>query len=239
MIVTTSWDDGDVLDQRLAGILDRYGIPGTFYITRTWRSPRLSEAGIRALAGRHEIGAHTLNHPDLTLLSRTAKRDEIEGSKKWLEDIVGEPVSMFCYPFGHFDDETKTVVAEAGFRGARTTQQFVVTPGQDRFAVPTTLHVHPIMLRRGNARDFATYLFRARLASRWQDSLHITASTLRGWKRFSEVLFRSAAFDDSSIFHLWGHSWEIEERNMWTQLDALLHLMSDFGCRFQRNGDIQ
>ena len=41
---------------------------------------------------RHEIGAHTLTHPDLTRLSRAAKKDEIEGGKKWLEDVIGDPV---------------------------------------------------------------------------------------------------------------------------------------------------
>src|SRR5438105_846133 len=100
MIVTTSWDDGDVLDDRIADLLDRHGLAGTFYIARSHRPRRMPDTRIRALAARHEIAAHSLNHPDLTLLSRADKRQEIEGSRKWLEDVTGEPVSMFCYPFG-------------------------------------------------------------------------------------------------------------------------------------------
>src|SRR5205807_1339034 len=149
-----SWDDGDILDERVADLLDRHGIRGTFYLARSCRSNRLSEKSIRALAKRHEIGAHTLSHPDLTLLSSAAKANEIEGGKKWLEDVIGETVAMFCYPFGRFDMETKASVAKAGFIGARTTRQFVLVPQLDRFALATTLHAHPIVLGRANARDF-------------------------------------------------------------------------------------
>ena len=99
MVITTSWDDGDILDERVADMLDRYGLRGTFYLTRTHRQRRLSEPSIRALAARHEIGAHSLSHPNLTQLDRKGKTREVAGSKSWLEDVTGEPLAMFCYPF--------------------------------------------------------------------------------------------------------------------------------------------
>jgi peptidoglycan/xylan/chitin deacetylase (PgdA/CDA1 family) len=239
MIITTSWDDGDILDERVADLLDRHGIRGTFYLARKFRPNRLPEERIRALATRHEIGAHTVSHPDLTLLSRMAKENEIESGKKWLEDVTGETVAMFCYPFGRFDTETKASVAKAGFRGARTTRQFVLAPRTDRFAVATTLHAHPMVLRRDNARDFAAYVFNLDRRNRWRGSLGIAASMLRGWPRFAETLFRMSAIDPDAVFHLWGHSWEIEASNMWEQLDTFLKLISSFDCRFETNGDVQ
>src|SRR3989338_2072761 len=105
-IITTSWDDGDALDVKLAQLLDRYNVKGTFYITRKYRETRLSENDIRDLSSRHEIGAHTLTHPNLRALSREAKKGEIQGSKEWLEQIIGKNVEMFCYPFGFYDKET-------------------------------------------------------------------------------------------------------------------------------------
>jgi peptidoglycan/xylan/chitin deacetylase (PgdA/CDA1 family) len=80
MIITTSWDDGDILDERIADLLDRHGIRGTFYLTRAFRPNRLPEERIRALARRHEIGGHTVTHPDLTLLSGMAKENEVARS---------------------------------------------------------------------------------------------------------------------------------------------------------------
>src|SRR5437868_3661236 len=240
MIITTSWDDGDILDERVADLLDRHGIRGTFYLARTFRPNRLPEERIRALATRHEIGGHTVSHPDLTLLSRIAKENEIESGKKWLEDVTGESVAMFCYPFGRFDTETKASVAKAGFKGARTTRQFVLAPRTDRFTVATTLHAHPMVLRRDNVRDFGAYFFNtADGRNRWRGSLGIAASMLRGWPRFAETLFRASALDPDAVFHLWGHSWEIEVSNMWEQLNTFLKFLSSFDCRFEHNGDVQ
>jgi peptidoglycan/xylan/chitin deacetylase (PgdA/CDA1 family) len=240
MIITTSWDDGDILDERVADLLDRYGIRGTFYLARTCRPNRLPEKRIRALATRHEIGGHTLSHPDLTQLSRMAKENEIESGKKWLEDVIGESVDMFCYPFGRFDAETKASVARAGFKGARTTRQFVLAPQTDRFAVATTLHAHPMVLRRDNARDFGAYVFNSSVGrNRWRGSLGVAASMLRGWPRFAETLFRMSGLEPDAVFHLWGHSWEIEASNMWEQLNTFLKSISSSDCRFETNGEVQ
>src|SRR3989344_5582292 len=98
--VTTSWDDGDVLDERLAAMLEKYGLKGTFYIPRDYWGERLSDDAIRALSEKFEIGAHTLTHADLTKLSLDEAEKEIRGSKQWLEEVTGKPVGMFCYPRG-------------------------------------------------------------------------------------------------------------------------------------------
>src|SRR3989344_6003683 len=100
LYVTTSWDDGDILDTKLAELLSRYGMKGTFYITKQYREKRLSEDEILAISKNHEIGAHTLTHPDLRKLSKEEKMREIKGSKEWLEDMLGKEVVSFCYPSG-------------------------------------------------------------------------------------------------------------------------------------------
>ena len=65
LIVTTSGDDGNEYDEKLASLLTKYNIKGTFYITKNFKN-RLSEEKIIELSRNHEIGAHTLNHPILT-----------------------------------------------------------------------------------------------------------------------------------------------------------------------------
>jgi len=57
IIVTTSWDDGHKFDIRLAKLLDKYGLKGTFYITKNFQG-RLSKEEIKSISKNHEIGAH-------------------------------------------------------------------------------------------------------------------------------------------------------------------------------------
>ena len=64
--IVTSWDDGHPLDLRIAELLTRFGLTGTFYIARDYLDERITEAQIKALSCQHEIGAHTLTHPVLT-----------------------------------------------------------------------------------------------------------------------------------------------------------------------------
>src|SRR5207248_10640324 len=53
-IVTTSWDDGDPLDLRLAAMLSVRGLPATFYVPLSYRNrPRLSDNEMRELADQN------------------------------------------------------------------------------------------------------------------------------------------------------------------------------------------
>ena len=109
-VVTTSWDDGCPGDLRIAERLATLGLKGTFYIPRqSPGGPRMTEAQIRELAGYPgvEIGSHTLTHPDLDRLDADRFRVEVEGGKQWLEDLIGEPVSSFCYPRGKFTGQMR------------------------------------------------------------------------------------------------------------------------------------
>ena len=40
--ITTSWDDGHTLDLRLADLLDKYDLRGTFYVARDYLDERLA-----------------------------------------------------------------------------------------------------------------------------------------------------------------------------------------------------
>ena len=80
----------------------------------------LTRAEVLALArgGLIEVGAHTVTHPLLCALPSVSQRDEIQGSKARLEEILDGPVKTFAYPYGGRSDytvETVTLVREAGF----------------------------------------------------------------------------------------------------------------------------
>ena len=47
-----------------------------------------------------QIGAHTLSHPILARLADDEARQEVEGSKIYLQQLLGERVGLFAYPNG-------------------------------------------------------------------------------------------------------------------------------------------
>ncbi len=64
----------------------------------------LSTTQIREIAAAgHEIGSHTMTHPDLVLLSAADLKRELGDSKKLLEDMLGKPVESISFPFGRWN----------------------------------------------------------------------------------------------------------------------------------------
>jgi peptidoglycan/xylan/chitin deacetylase (PgdA/CDA1 family) len=95
---------------------------------------RLAEGGLV------EIGAHTVNHPVLASLPLAAQRQEVEGSKSRLEEILGRAVTSFAYPYGSrarsdYTPETVAIVRDAGFSCACSNLAQPVRPGIDLFQI--------------------------------------------------------------------------------------------------------
>lgn len=80
---------------------------------------------IRHMRGRGiSFGSHTVTHPVLSQLSEDRAEEEIYRSKQELEARLGEPVSLFAYPFGKRGDinqNVKHLVRRAGYSCALTT----------------------------------------------------------------------------------------------------------------------
>ncbi|MBI5138680.1 MAG: polysaccharide deacetylase family protein [Candidatus Vogelbacteria bacterium] len=238
--VTTSWDDGDILDNRLSDMLIRYGIKGTFYITKELRLNRLTDDDIKRLATTQEIGAHTLTHPDLRELSPEKQREEIAGSKKWLENLLDFEVKMFCYPKGFYDDSVVTAVKEAGFIGARTTGLGFINSPIYPFRMNTTIQVYPFPFRKlGAKRYYLRKLFEP-YAQRAFNLKHLGVPTrsMYSWLSATKATFDSA-IKTGEVFHLWGHSWEIEKYGMWNDLEKFLQYACERkSCVYLTNGEL-
>jgi peptidoglycan/xylan/chitin deacetylase (PgdA/CDA1 family) len=130
-----SFDDGMRNNYTTAlPILSSYGIPATVYVTigfidgaSPWIGAKgdirmLSEDEIRELAAAGwELGAHTLSHPDLSLLDYDSARREVQDSKTALERITGMPVETFAYPFGRYSSTAIAAVKDSGLIAAVST----------------------------------------------------------------------------------------------------------------------
>jgi peptidoglycan/xylan/chitin deacetylase (PgdA/CDA1 family) len=222
-IVTTSWDDGHPCDLRLAEALAKSGLPATFYVPLFGENgkPVLGAAALRAFRNQGiEIGAHTVTHPTLPSLDNERLTSEVCGSKQLMQDQLGEEVRMFCYPRGRYDNRVIGRVKQSGFIGARTTQMFSQSFDFGRFEMPTSLQAYPhpplnYLKNLGKRRDLlglALYFSKYARCKNWVDM---------GKLMFDDVL------REGGIWHLYGHSWELEELGLWDQLDELFRYVAD------------
>ena len=212
VFVTTSWDDGHILDHRVAGLLDDYGLRGTFYVApRNIELPqqeRLRNRDLQALARDFEIGGHTLTHLRLTGLPDAIARSEIVEGKDSLEQVIGVALRCFCYPGGEYSHQHPGMVREAGFELARTVRRGV-TGLSLRYETHTTVNAYRHLVDGPAALRLAAGNFsRARqIYCNWD----VLAKTI-----FDQVL------TTGGVFHLWGHSWEIEKNRDWDRLERVL-----------------
>jgi peptidoglycan/xylan/chitin deacetylase (PgdA/CDA1 family) len=87
-----------------------------------------------------EIGAHTVTHPILAQLDSGRADSEIRDSKRRLEAITGNPVTLFAYPNGKpgrdYLPEHVGMVKRLGFEAAVSTAWGVAHAASDPFQFP-------------------------------------------------------------------------------------------------------
>jgi|SRR5450755_4515306 peptidoglycan-N-acetylglucosamine deacetylase len=209
--VTTSWDDGHKLDSRLAALLKKYNMQGTFYICpqdrEFAREDLLSTQDMLSISKDFEIGGHTITHPHLTQVPISEADDEIARSKTYLENLLQKEVTAFCYPYGDYNDAVKSLIKKHGYRLARTTKRYAFDIPQDTFAIPTTFHTYAHYSDLHKILYFSDFSF-PRVRKYWD------------WEKLAMALFDRTC-QTGGVFHLWGHSWEIEKYNGWQKLENI------------------
>jgi peptidoglycan-N-acetylglucosamine deacetylase len=223
-IFTTSWDDGHTLDLRLADLLGAHGVRGTFYVPVKFEN-RLQTYELRILRDLGmEVGAHTVNHVDLTKTSDPL--GELVDGKHYLEDALGQEITAFAYPFGRFNSHVSRLARIAGYRLARTTVAFSTARGFDPYLMPTSFQFVPCnrtihtrhALREWNLSGLLTW------SGRWRCET--------GLRRLTRLAIEDAR-RSAGIIHIWGHSWEIESHQLWPELKAVfeeVHQQPDLVC---------
>jgi peptidoglycan/xylan/chitin deacetylase (PgdA/CDA1 family) len=120
--VSLTFDDASADQMAALPILADHGMHGTFYVISgevgdapyfmTW-----SQVGQVAAAG-HEIGGHTVGHPDLTTLAPAAQQAEICDDRQALAARGYDPVS-FAYPFAKWNATARAAVQTCGYSSGR------------------------------------------------------------------------------------------------------------------------
>ena len=130
-MVSLTFDDGSRgFYEDALPLLDAKGFKTTQYVpiaglTTTPPDPFLmSRAQLRELADDgHEIGSHTITHPDLTQLDDADLTRELGEPKTLLEEIAGRPVTGIAYPFGSYDARVIEKARGLGYESGRSVEE--------------------------------------------------------------------------------------------------------------------
>jgi glycosyltransferase involved in cell wall biosynthesis len=100
------------------------------------KRPLLSaEEAKQMRAGGVAIGAHTRTHCSLPAVAGGEVDGEIGGSREDLEELFGEPVPTFAYPYGRFDERAVAACERAGL-AACTVESRPARLGDDPLLIP-------------------------------------------------------------------------------------------------------
>lgn len=125
-----------------------------------------------------EIGSHTVSHVRLTEADDACLTQELADSKTALEEMLGQAVSSFAYPYGAWDARCSEAVKQAGYTAACTTRSGWAL--RDK---------HPYTLRRLTVYNLDT----ARSLAR---KLALAANDV-GWRTLLGQSFRAPRFSRS------------------------------------------
>jgi peptidoglycan/xylan/chitin deacetylase (PgdA/CDA1 family) len=150
--VVLTFDDGyENFYEYALPVLARFGFPAIVYALAdrlgqrsAWFAddgratpPLMSASRLRELRRADiDVGSHGLTHLRLAQLAGAHAESEIAASKDRLEQVLGEPVDHFCYPYGSYNGAVVDRVAAAGYRSAVTCDRASAFEGVDPLRLP-------------------------------------------------------------------------------------------------------
>lgn len=135
--VVITIDDGDETFLRLAiPIIEKYNVKATSFLVTSWNGdwvvPKYKSSKLNFQSHSHDMHKSGSDEKGRFLtLSNNKALEDITISRK----VIGN-ATIFCYPFGHYNDTTKKILKEGEYRLAFTIKNGRVYPGADKYALP-------------------------------------------------------------------------------------------------------
>ena len=148
---------------------------------------------------------------------------EIVDSRAWLEDSSGQTCLMFCPPKGRYARRRLGMIRAAGFLGVRTVELVSLDrprPEAGLLVMPTT-NPGPPSWPDGLRQELRPA---AAVRNLWLYLLHAPSND---WRNLARSLLHTA-LRRGGVFHLWGHSWEVEATGQWERLEEVLQFLGGF-----------
>jgi len=218
-IFTTSWDDGNPLDVRIAQMLEDFGLTGTFYASTGPEGRRLiSDRDLARIGSSHELGVHGRSHEIFPRLSRHDLAQEIWWAAEELSQfgVVG---SVVAPPRGKLDGPTARLLARMGY--SVRTGAIIGSQSRSRSMLEPTFHFYPHRWKT-IVRNLA---YRRRIPP---PALLLAYGRRRDFRDRTRRMLLSGARHQRYV-HIWGHAAEIERLDLWDALGELLGAAADLG----------
>ena len=194
---TMSYDDGVAQDIRLAEIMKKNGLHGTFNINAgliaaedaQGGAGKMSAAQIKALYSdpSFEVAVHGYTHPSLAELSADEIIREVMQDKQKIEEMFGVVVRGMAYPYGCYNETVIACLRLCGIAYSRT------TVSTENYQLP-------------------------------EDWLRLPATCHHNCARLNElgdafIAWKMCPSDAPQMFYLWGHSYEFDTHNNWDVIE--------------------
>jgi len=194
----SSWDDGYVFDRELSDLLKKFNLPGTFYIPGAGGEFPLNASLVKKLVeDGFEIGGHTVSHP---------QDMKMLSEEMMVPEILNNKKALEILSGQEIKkfcyprgrfDERVIKVLKQLGFTSARTTKVLQTLVDDPFRTPTAIHVY----QRQEYGDMD-----------WVEAANIMVDQ---------------AIRTNGIFHIWGHSWEINRDNNWDKLEKFFEWLTD------------
>ena len=194
--LTFSYDDGQSHDIRLAELLRKHGMKGTFHLNSGKLGITFEHGSfvapeeVQKVYEGHEVACHGVEHRDLPKISVHEALIELEEDRKALEKLTGGMVQGLSYAFGNYNEKVKDVVDSLGLKYSRTVNAtgYFFTPA-----------------------DFLE----------WHPTCHHNDRLMELGEQFLNV----AEFYELPVMYVWGHSFEFARNNDWEVIESFVEKM--------------
>ncbi len=171
--VVITFDDGDVSNYTVSlPVLQQLGMTAEYFITTDWIGTAcyMNAEQLRAL---HRAGmalqSHAKSHRYLNDLAEKDLEDELIGSKRRLEQIIGRPVTGLALPGGRGGVKVLQIARESGYRYVCNSELGINTAHSDPFSLKRIAITRQMSLEQfrrlvtGNRWEIGRRLLRQRM----------------------------------------------------------------------------
>lgn len=216
MRIAFTWDDGANEDTKLFELHYKYSIPGMFFVPTRNSEGREVLSSSQISSVDHTLisfGGHTENHMYLTSINPSMIENEIRSNKEYLSDILKgkQEVKHFCYPGGKYNNAIQNIALKY-YDTVRTADTMCF--GMDGRVIKPSFHIYE--------RGKKSLMGNALRNKSWKELLFMIQYPCKNYFEQLKKLIDFEAGRENSRVIIWGHSWEIEEYNLWNDVEVLI-----------------